>query len=155
MQHDAIVIKDNPSMNAVDRSPQAVLEGRSEAIERPRSTGEHVPRLLAAGGLLAGLGMAACCVVPFVLFVLGVSGAWIGDLTALKPYQPIFMALAIASIGYGFYLVYRRPKVVCDDGSYCASPRSGRIAKIGLWLATVLAIAAFSFPYAVIYFIDT
>src|SRR5712692_9560112 len=146
-----MMINENLSVNAVDRSPRAAIGGQSEPIEAPPSTDEHVPKLLAAGGLLAGLGVAACCVVPFALFVLGVSGAWIGDLTALKPYQPIFMTLAAVSIGYGFYLVYRRPKVVCDDGSYCASPRSSRIAKVGLWLATVFVIAAFSFPYAVVY----
>ena len=71
-------------------------------------------RLAAAGGILAALGAASCCVVPFALFTLGVSGAWIGNLTALEPYQPVFAAIAVACLGYGFYLVYRRPKVACE-----------------------------------------
>jgi mercuric ion transport protein len=124
-------------------------------IEPTTSTGERAPRLLAAGGVLAGLGVAACCVAPFALFMLGVSGAWIGNLTALKPYQPIFVALGAASIGYGFYLVYRKPKVVCEGGPYCASPRSLRVTKAGLWLATGMVCVAFGFPYAVRYFLDT
>jgi mercuric ion transport protein len=119
------------------------------------STGHRAPKLLATGGILAALGVAACCVVPFALFMLGVSGAWIGNLTSLRPYQPIFIALGASSIGYGFYLVYRKPKVVCEDGSYCASPRSDRVAKIGLWLASAFVIAALGFPYAVRYFLDT
>jgi mercuric ion transport protein len=53
---------------------------------------------------LAALGAASCCVIPFALFVLGVSGAWIGNLTALEPYQPIFVALAVAFIGCGTHL---------------------------------------------------
>jgi len=45
-----------------------------------------------------------------------------------------------------FYLVYRKPKVACADGSYCAKPSSARIAKIGLWTATILVIIALGFP---------
>jgi mercuric ion transport protein len=102
--------------------------------------------LLSVGGILAALGAAACCVVPFALFTLGISGAWISNLTALASYQPIIAAVAIGCLGYGFYLVYRKPETVCAEGSYCAKPRSGRIAKIGLWTATVLIIVALGFP---------
>src|SRR5258707_6489940 len=84
-------------------------------------------KLLAAGGILAALGAASCCVVPFALFMLGVSGAWIGNLTALEPYQPIFVAIGIACLGYGFYVVYRKPKIACAEGSCCASPISDRV----------------------------
>ena len=104
------------------------------------------PRLLAAGGILAALGAASCCVVPFALFTLGISGAWIGNLTALEPYQPVFAVIATACLGYGFYLVYHKPKVACAEGSYCASPYSNRVAKVGLWTATVLVIVAVGFP---------
>jgi mercuric ion transport protein len=79
-------------------------------------------RVIAVGGILAALGAASCCVVPFALFTLGVSGAWIGNLTPLEPYQPVFAAIAAACLGYGFYLVYRKPKTACVEGSYCASP---------------------------------
>lgn len=103
-------------------------------------------RLAAVGGILAALGAASCCVVPFALFTLGVSGAWIGNLTTLEPYQPVFAAIAAACLGYGFYRVYRRPKSACADGSYCASPSSSRLAKIGLWTALVLVLIAVGFP---------
>jgi mercuric ion transport protein len=99
-----------------------------------------------AGGLLAAFATAWCCVLPFTLFLLGISGAWIGNLTALEPYQPAFAASAFVFLGYGFYLVYRKPPVACSDGSYCAEPGSKRIAKIGLWSATVLVIFALGFP---------
>lgn len=102
--------------------------------------------LASIGGILAALGAASCCVVPFALFMLGVSGAWIGNLTALEPYQPIFAAVALGFLGYGFYLVYRKPKVACAEGSYCAKPGSGRAAKIGLWTATILVVVALGFP---------
>lgn len=104
------------------------------------------PKLLAAGGILAALGAASCCVIPFLLFTLGISGAWISNLTALESYQPIFAAIAFACLGYGFYLVYRKPKAACAEGSYCASTSSNRIAKIGLWTAIILVIIAVGFP---------
>jgi mercuric ion transport protein len=107
---------------------------------------ERRPKLLAVGGILAAVGAASCCVVPFALFTLGISGAWIGNLTALEPYQPCFAVIAVACLGYGFYLVYRKPKAACAEGSYCASPSSNLVAKIGLWTATVLVIIAVGFP---------
>ncbi len=106
----------------------------------------RLPKLLAVGGILAAVGAASCCVAPFALFALGISGAWIANLTALEPYQPVFAVLAVACLGYGFYLVYRKPKVACAEGSYCAYPSSNRVAKIGLWTATVLVIIAIGFP---------
>jgi mercuric ion transport protein len=102
--------------------------------------------LASIGGILAALGAASCCVVPFALFMLGVSGAWISNLTALEPYQPMFAAVALGFLGYGFYLVYRKPRVACAEGSYCAKPGSGRAAKIGLWTATILVVVALGFP---------
>lgn len=113
---------------------------------------EHVPaRLLAAGGMLAALGAATCCVIPFALFSLGVSGAWIGNLTALEPYQRYFAILSLGCIGYGAYRVYSKPKAVCAPGSYCADPKSDRVAKIGLWTASMLVAVAVGFPYIIRY----
>lgn len=107
---------------------------------------------LSVGGILAGLGAASCCVVPFLLFAAGISGAWIGNLTALEPYQPIFVAVSLGFIGYGAWRVYRKPTVACADG-YCATPRSDRVAKIGLWTAGTMVIFAVGFPYAIRYFL--
>lgn len=101
------------------------------------------------GGILAGLGAAACCVVPFGLFLAGISGAWIGNLTTLEPYRPYFAGFAIGCIGYGFYRVYRKPAVACAEDSYCARPASDRIAKIGLWIATVIVAIALLSPYLI------
>ena len=124
---------------AADTAPEVDIPG----LERGEFGRQ---RLAAAGGILAALGAASCCVVPFALFTLGVSGAWIGNLTPLEPYQPVFAAIAAACLGYGFYLVYRKPKTACAEGSYCASPSSSRLAKIGLWTALLLVVIAVGFP---------
>jgi mercuric ion transport protein len=102
--------------------------------------------LLAAGGVVAALGATSCCVIPFALFVAGVSGAWISNLTALERFQPIFVAAAVGCLGVGFYLVYRKTKAECVEGSYCAKPSSSSTAKVGLWLATALLVIALGFP---------
>jgi mercuric ion transport protein len=97
------------------------------------------------GSITAALAASSCCVIPLVLFTLGVSGAWIANLTALAPYQPLFVVLTLAFLAWGFLTVYRKPKIVCAEG-YCARI-SDRIAKTGLWVATVLIALALSFPY--------
>jgi hypothetical protein len=40
-------------------------------------------KIVAAGGILAAVAASSCCIVPLLLFSLGVSGAWIGNLTAI------------------------------------------------------------------------
>jgi mercuric ion transport protein len=100
---------------------------------------------LSVGGILAALGASSCCVVPFALFTLGVRGAWIADITALEPYQPVFVVLALACLGSGFALTRRKERAACAEGTYCARPASDRIARIGLWTATVLVVVAVGF----------
>ncbi|MDT7531483.1 mercuric transporter MerT family protein [Sphingopyxis sp. SE2] len=107
-----------------------------------------------AGGVLAALGASTCCILPLVLFSIGVGGAWIGNLTALAPYQPVFVAAALVFLAVGFWRVYRQPKVDCAEGSACARPGASRIAKFGLWAATVLVFAAVAFPYAAPFLLD-
>jgi mercuric ion transport protein len=103
-------------------------------------------RWIAAGGILGALAASSCCVLPLVLFSLGISGAWIANLTALAPYKPYFAAATIALLGYGYYLVYVRPKQACADGS-CARPLPNRVVKTSLWIATVLVAIALAFDY--------
>lgn len=100
-----------------------------------------------AGGLLGASAASSCCILPLVFFGLGVSGAWIGNLTALAPYQPIFVAITLGFLGGGYWMVYRKPRQTCVEGSYCVRSESGWVAKIGLWLATLLIVAAMAFPY--------
>jgi mercuric ion transport protein len=96
---------------------------------------------VAAGGILGALAASSCCILPLALFMLGISGAWIGNLTALAPYQPIFFATTAGCLGVGYYLVYRQPRAVCADGT-CARPLPKRSVKAVLWAATALVLAA-------------
>ena len=123
------------------------LRAASDALAREAGGAARVSdkALLSLGGALAGIGASSCCVIPFTLVSLGAGGAWLSNLTALAPYQPYFLTAALALLAAGFWRVYRRPTAPCAEGSYCASPASDRIAKIGLWTGTALVVAALAF----------
>jgi mercuric ion transport protein len=103
--------------------------------------------LMAVGGILGALAASSCCILPLILFSLGISGAWIGNLTQLAPFQPYFIAATIACLGYGYWLVYRSSKVACREGQACARPMPNYLVKSGLFLAVVLVIAAIAFDF--------
>jgi mercuric ion transport protein len=103
------------------------------------------PGLMAAGGILGAIAASSCCIVPLVLFSLGVSGARIGNLTRLAPYQPYFIAATVACLGYGYWLVFRSSRVACVGDEACARPLPNRLVKAGLILGTVLVFAALGF----------
>ena len=100
-------------------------------------------KLLAAGGALGAVAASTCCIVPLVLASVGVGGAWIGTLTAMAPYQPIFLAIAIGCLVAGFWMVYGRRQAACATGDKAASG-AGRVLggipwiKGALWLGAAL-----------------
>jgi mercuric ion transport protein len=127
----------------------SILEPRAQRNGTQEGAGARAgKRLVSLGSILAAAGAASCCVIPFALATLGISGAWIGNFTALAPYQPYFLGLTALLLAGGFFLVYRKRKPACAEDSYCARPASNRIAKIALWSATVLVVIAVAFPYA-------
>ena len=107
-----------------------------------RAPGAATLRLTAIGSILGAIAASSCCIAPLVLFSLGISGAWIGNLTALAPYQPYFIVATLACLGYGYWLVYRRKTIACTEGAACARPLPSHIVKAGLVLATILVVGA-------------
>ena len=121
----------------------------------PKEIGETgKKRLMATGSILGAIAASSCCILPLVLFSLGIGGAWIGNLTALYPYKPYFVTITFAFLAGGFYMAYRKPKMACEPGTYCATPTSARVLKISLWGATLLVAAALAFPYAAPYLLN-
>jgi mercuric ion transport protein len=120
----------------------APLRGRPLAGERHRAARAG---LAAAGGLVGALAASSCCILPLALFSVGAGGAWIGNLTALAPYQPFLLAVTAAMLGFGFHQVYRGRRA-CPDGEACARPLPDKLAQAGLWIATALVGAAMAFP---------
>lgn len=97
------------------------------------------------GSILTAILASICCIGPIVFAVLGISGA--GFVLKFEAYRPLFIILAVGLLGTAFYFTYKKkPAEECADGTYCANPKSDRINKIILWIATVLIFAAIFFP---------
>jgi len=100
----------------------------------------------ASFGVIGAILASSCCILPFVFLMLGVSGAWIGNLTVLEPYKNYFAAATLIFLGVGFWQVYVKPKKQCEEG-YCATPKSDRVIKIILWVSTVLVLLALTIDF--------
>jgi mercuric ion transport protein len=108
---------------------------------------ERVQKLVATGGVLGAIAASSCCLAPLMLFSLGVSGAWIGNLTRLAPYQPLFVLVTLTCLGYGYWLVWRARRRACAEGAACARPLPNRTVTIALVVATVVVAAALAFDF--------
>ena len=86
--------------------------------------------LVAAIAALAG---ASCCVLPLALASLGLAGAWIAKLDLFVVYRLYITAAALAVIGLGWCVSYRR--------------RSSRVTLTVLGCATALVLGALVLPY--------
>ena len=118
------------------------MSTQTEAAPVKEGAADQKRSWLAAGGLGGAVLSSICCLGPLVLLSLGVSGAWIGNLTALAPYKPIFATIALVFIGLGFWQVYFRPRMACEPGTSCSRPQSAIVVRIALWSATMLVIAS-------------
>jgi mercuric ion transport protein len=102
---------------------------------------------LIVGGLAAILA-STCCLGPLVLLMLGISGAWIANLTALEPYRPLFLGVAVVALALAYRKIFR-PAVACRDGDVCAVPQVRMTYKALFWAVVVLLLVAVSFPFVV------
>lgn len=100
---------------------------------------------LAAGGLAAVLA-STCCLGPLVLVGLGFSGAWIGNLTVLEPYRPIFIGASLVALFFAGHRIFR-PARACSPGAVCAIPHVRRTYKLVFGVVAVLVLVALGFPY--------
>jgi len=100
---------------------------------------------LAAGGLAAILA-STCCLGPLVLVALGVSGAWIGNLTLLEPYRPVFIGAAVVALFFAGRRIFR-PAAACKPGEVCAIPQVRTAYKLIFWIVVGLVLIALGFPY--------
>lgn len=108
------------------------------------------------GAVVAAALGAACCIAPAVLAVVGISG--VGFASAFEPYRHIFIGVALLMLAVGFYLTYRRPRPAVSpageapgsaqaDACGCEAPRTARLGKVSLWVATVLVVLFAAYPY--------
>jgi mercuric ion transport protein len=100
------------------------------------------------GGIAAAIGAGLCCVGPFLLLSLGISGAWIGNLTLLEPYRPFFIAAVLALFGWAGWKVYR-PVEACEPGTACAIPQVRKRRQVIFSITALVALVLVTSTYRI------
>jgi mercuric ion transport protein len=96
-------------------------------------------------GALAAIGASMCCVGPLVLVTLGIGGTWVGSLTAMEPYRPIFMGLTLLFLCLAFCRLYLVPQI-CVPGTPCADPHTIKRQRLAFWLVAALLLGLLAVP---------
>ena len=109
-----------------------------------------LPGLL--GAAIAAIGASVCCVVPLVLVLMGISGAWIVNLTALDAWRPWFSAATLVCLAWAFWMLYG-PTSRCRIDGICVEPTQLRRRRRWLWFATALIALLLLFPYYIGWFL--
>lgn len=100
-------------------------------------------RIIASGGSAVGLSMFAsfvglCCIGPWTVALLGVSGAV--SMARWQPFRPYILTLAGGMLAWAFWRTYRLRRLCLADG--CAEQRPGAAMHISLWLSALLLVLA-------------
>ena len=107
--------------------------------------GQRASRWAVGGSVVSAIAASACCWVPLLLILFGVSA---GGLSAsFEKYRPLLLGVTAVLLGIGFYVVYFR-KPACAPGAECAvpNPKITRFNQVMIWVATVVVIASATFP---------
>jgi mercuric ion transport protein len=97
-------------------------------------------------GTLTAIGASVCCVGPLVFLALGISGTWIGSLSRMEPFRPVFIGLTVLFLGLAFRKLYLVPWV-CSPGTTCADSGTLRRQRLIFWVVTVLLLGLLVFPW--------
>ena len=107
-----------------------------------------------AGAIGAAFLASLCCIGPLVFVAFGVGA---GLASTFEPLRPLFTALTVGLIAFGFHVVYgKKPRGdlnACGPDGRCAVPRSRTRDKALLWGATLLALVLLTFPQWSLWFV--
>jgi len=94
---------------------------------------------LLAFAVLASLLASTCCVLPLVLVLVGITGAWMIQLTALKPLAPYAIALTLGALGWAGWLLFR-PAASCAVGDQACATTRPLMRRVFLGCAVFIAL---------------
>jgi len=114
---------------------------------------QDLPKNTLFASIIAGTVASTCCVGPLVLLAMGVSGSWIGTLTAFEPYRPIFIALTLLFLGLAFRKLYLVPPTCAVDAP-CAKPSYIGRQRTIFWVISIAVLAMMSFPWYGTYLLE-
>lgn len=133
---------------------QAPIVSSPTTASAPAPRGRGLPALLAAG--LAALLASGCCVMPLALALVGISGAWIGELRHIEPYSPWLLGLAVVALGVAGWQIYRRNPAMdaaCAMGDNTCV-QTNRWARRWFWVVVVLTLLPIVVPLIAPWFYD-
>ena len=134
----------------IGANPQNTRPDTNRLQSKEKTADRNGATALFAGGVAAILA-STCCLGPLVLVSLGISGAWIGNLTALEPYRPIFIGAALIALFFAARSIFR-PAQACHPGEVCAMPRTRSVYKFMFWICATLVVVAITYPYVARFF---
>lgn len=97
-------------------------------------------------GLIVGLTASACCAGPLILLMLGISGSWIGNLSILEPFRPIFIVLAVGLLFLAYRKIFVQPQS-CSIDTACSTSNGQKTQKILFWATTLIIFLSIAFPW--------
>lgn len=108
-----------------------------------RAKNERLGVMAGISAVVSAFLASLCCVGPLVFAFLGIGGA--GILVKFEPYRPLFSVITLGLLGAGFFFSYRKP-VPTEDCEVCEVPRTKKLGRLMLWIATVLVVGFLAFP---------
>ncbi len=113
---------------------------------KPRNVkkpGRFAP-LSVMAALGAGLLASACCLGPLGAVAAGIGGAWLSGFSVLEPYRPLFVGMALAALGVGWYREVRRSRAC-----HCEACPPSKARWLLLGVGTVLVLGLLGMPLLV------
>ncbi len=98
-----------------------------------------------AAAIVSAIAASVCCVVPLVLVLMGISGAWIAQLTALDAWRPWWTAATLGCLALAYWSVRKAAKSCATSG--CAEPATLIRRRRVLAITAVLIALLLLFPY--------
>lgn len=100
-------------------------------------------KIVAAGGGAIGLSlltsmMGLCCIGPWAVTLLGVSGAI--AMAQWEPVRPYVLLFAGATLAWAYWRTYRLKRVCLATG--CEDRKPGLGMQASLWVATLLLVVS-------------
>jgi len=117
-----------------------------ESIPQQANESSGLSKGTLVASIIAGITASACCLGPLVLLMLGISGSWISNLTAMAPYRPIFIGITLLFLGLAFRKLYLVPQSCAVDVP-CTQPANLHKQRFVFWLVTTMVTAMIAFPW--------
>jgi len=140
-------------MNTPHSSAPTVESTEGASGQESQSPTSNTGKATLIGSIITGIAASTCCLGPFILLTLGVSGSWIGNLSAMEPYRPIFIGITLLFLGLTYRKLFLIPQA-CDVDKPCAQPANLRKQRIIFWIVSVFVLVVMTFPWYGPYLLD-